>query len=243
MSFTVPPSVKPLPTNLPAAFLPGIPAQPAAARVSLAKPSAEARLQSLLDEYGITMERVSYVEPDYMHTGTNYLGDLHLYLGMQVDAEAAIRFVQTIIEREQMPPAAHNPKHSSNRPRVRLVPVTVGARDRVQTVYVECPWWCTEGHDERIGSLDDLVHNSGGSQAQIETQSDDLYYLSAQIATDPASSDEQLRAAHIRLGGLVDDAALTPDLADDVADQLITLASQMRQQAAIARRFNAGGAQ
>ncbi|MEU8528499.1 hypothetical protein AB0C77_23370 [Streptomyces sp. NPDC048629] len=235
--------MKTLPASLPAAFLSGVPSQPKASRVSLTKAAAaEAQLQSLLDEYGITMERVSYVEPDYMKTGSNFLGDLHLYLGMRVDAEAAIRYVQAFIERDGVPPMAHNPEHSSNRPRVRLVPVLVGTRDRVQTAYVECPWWCTEHHDERIGSLDDLVHNSGGSHAQVETLTDDLYDLTAQIATDPASSDERLRSAHIQLGGLVDDAALTPDMADEVADELITLASQMRQQAAIARRFNAGGA-
>ncbi|HEY9409920.1 MAG TPA: hypothetical protein VIP77_10115 [Jiangellaceae bacterium] len=226
--------------------LSGIPSQPAAP-VSLAKAAAtEAQLQTLLDEYGIELERVSETGygPDYLAASRTFLGDRLLCLGMQVDADTAIRYVRALIERDGMQPKAQNPNHSSNRPRVRLVPVSVGAGDRVQTVYVECPWWCTEEHDaEPIGSLDDLLHCSIGSLAQLETMGDNLYDLHAQIAADPASSDERLRAAHVQLGGLIDDAALTPDQADDIADELITLASQMRQQAAIARRFNAGGAQ
>ncbi|MFF5919576.1 DUF6907 domain-containing protein [Streptomyces flavochromogenes] len=241
-----------LPTCLPSAFqlakLQAVPAQPTAADrnsspVILTKPSAvEAELVALLDEYGIELQRMGHHrEPGYIATATNFLGDHVLYLGPDADLSEALQAVRTFISRHSVPPVGQNPGHSANRARIRLVPAKVGPRGRVQTVHVECPWWCTVDHGKRIGSLDDLMHTSYQCAAELETLDGDMPELTATLSANPASADAHQRAAHIELGGIAGSVALTPDLADEAADELITLAARLRDQAAIARRFNQGG--
>ncbi|MFD3530487.1 DUF6907 domain-containing protein [Streptomyces sp. NPDC058664] len=243
-----------LPAFLPSAFRPAklqaVPSQPTAADrssspVSLTKPSTvEAELLALLDEYGIELQRMGHRrEPDYIATATNFLGDHALYLGPDADLSEALQAVRTFITNHNVPPVGQNPGHSANRARIRLVPAKVGPRGRVQTVHAECPWWCTVDHSKRIGSLDDLMHASYQCAAELETLDGDMPELTATLSADPASADADRRAAHIELGGIAGSAVLTPDLADEAADELITLAARLREQAAIARRFNQGGGQ
>lgn len=243
-----------LPDFLPLAPRPvklqAVPSQPTAtdrssSTASLAKASTvEAELMSLLDEYGIRLERTeNRREPNYIAGGRSFLGTDALYLGPAANLAEALQFVRVFIARHDLTPVAQTPEHPARRPRTRLVPAKVGPRGRVQTVHVECPWWCTIDHGRRIGSLDDLTHTSHPCMAELESSDGDMLELTATLSVDPASSDPQRRAAHIELGGMADSMHLTPDLADEAADELISLAAKLREQAAIARRFNQGGGQ
>jgi hypothetical protein len=63
--------------------------------------------------------------------------------------------------------------------------------------------------------------------------------MAASVASDPMSSDEQLRKAHVIMGdeGCVD-AYLTPEMADETADDLDKMAAKLRELARTARLHN-----
>jgi len=130
----------------------------------------------------------------------------------------------------------------------RLVPAKVGPLGRVQTVYIPCPEWCVVDHMDRTANLDDVMHYSDGDIVQVSTLTDDVNAHSemyANISVDPTAADPRLRAAHLVInnGASPNDAYLTPDMADELADEMIAFASQLRAKARIVRLHNQAGGQ
>ncbi|MFE3659084.1 DUF6907 domain-containing protein [Streptomyces sp. NPDC059165] len=128
-------------------------------------------------------------------------------------------------------------------PRSRLVPAKVGPAGRAQVVHVDCPDWCVIDHMERVGSLDDLMHWSDFDIVQILTLTDDdtaHSELMVNVSQDPTASDPRLRTAHMTLNnsGNAMDAYLTPDMAEELADDLIAFAAQLRHKARQVRLYN-----
>lgn len=125
-----------------------------------------------------------------------------------------------------------------------LAPVGIGAPgSKQQIVFVPCPDWCTTNHvSEWVHFLEDLDHT--GEEFAVHVPSffngdKPVYSLSSSIGCDPMSKDPQMRAAHVIVGdeGSVD-AYLTPDMADEVADDLVKLAAKLRENARTARLHN-----
>ncbi|MGY3845263.1 DUF6907 domain-containing protein [Streptomyces hydrogenans] len=118
---------------------------------------------------------------------------------------------------------------------VRLVPAVVGAKGRTQRVYIECPDWCTVDHSKRIDFLDDITHYSAADTLQISTFTDEdtsLWDMALQITADPVAEDRRMREAHLLVDvGGGEQAHLTPEMADELADDLIAFASQLRHKA------------
>lgn len=112
-----------------------------------------------------------------------------------------------------------------------------------QVVFVPCADWCVEDHVTNfVHFIEDVDHKGAEFSVSIPSFWSDAqpaYELSAAVASDPMSSDPRMRAAHIVMGdsGSVD-AYLTPDMADDVADDLENLAAKMREHARTARLHN-----
>lgn len=139
-------------------------------------------------------------------------------------------------------PSAGQAADSASSSRPRLVPARVGPVDRVQTIWIECPDWCDVDHTDRQGCLEDITHYSGCDVVQVSTMTDDIYShseLYANISSDPTASDQRLRAAHILINdGGPNDAHLTPEMAEELADDLIAFAAQIRHKARQVRQFN-----
>jgi hypothetical protein len=143
-----------------------------------------------------------------------------------------------------VPPAETLP----NRP-LRLVPALVGPGAQQQRIYIECPEWCTVDHvKEHVGAIEDLTHYGDTHSADIVTMLDDdtLHSsLMAGLSLDPSAADPRLRRTHILLNNEnnPEEARLTPDMADELADDLVSLADFLRGLARTAREFNAAEAQ
>jgi hypothetical protein len=127
----------------------------------------------------------------------------------------------------------------------RLVPARVGRTGHVQTVYIECPTWCVVDHMDRQTCLEDVMHYSDADVLQVSTLTDDDTSHSemyANISSDPTATDPRLRAAHLVINdGAPDDAYLTPDMADELADEMIAFAAQLRHKARQVRLYNKAG--
>ncbi|MEE1818477.1 hypothetical protein PUR59_26090 [Streptomyces sp. SP18ES09] len=132
-------------------------------------------------------------------------------------------------------------------PQPRLVPAVVGPKGRAQRIYIECPEWCTVDHGKRTAHLDDITHYSDGDYLQISTFTDEdtsLWDLTLNVTADPVADDPRMREAHIGLdvgGGEV--ARLDPSMAEELADDLIAFASQLRHKARQVALFNRKQAQ
>lgn len=129
------------------------------------------------------------------------------------------------------------------KPGHRLVPARIGRKGRMQIVYVECPVWCTEDHVANFQyDVEDITHYGDIDGVAVPTMlnPDEAHFTwSTRVASDPAAAEPSLRAAHV----LVDDgspieARLTPEMADDLANELIAFAAQIRAAARTARLAN-----
>lgn len=124
-------------------------------------------------------------------------------------------------------------------PGIRLVPARIGTWSRNQIAYIECPTWCTEDHAADPYALEDIAHYADMSGVQVATFLDEhtaLYQWWVRIEADPVSEDPRMRAAHVLVGDdSRDEARLTPDMAEELADDLITFAAQIRMAARTAR--------
>ncbi|MEU0786296.1 hypothetical protein ABZ341_32545 [Streptomyces sp. NPDC006173] len=124
----------------------------------------------------------------------------------------------------------------------RLVPAKVGRRNDTSTnVYIECPTWCVIDHvNEPEVHVEDVDHSTLSSDVTLHSfdRPGLAHVLMAMLKTDPASPDFRLRQAHV----LVDDerevAFLTPETAEQFADELIGFASEVRHLARAARLHN-----
>ena len=125
----------------------------------------------------------------------------------------------------------------------RLVPARVGRPGRVQTIAIPCADWCTRDHvDDWRYDVEDIEHCGPMFGAQVATLLDEdtaLFDWYGRLNSDPGSSDPRLRAAHVIVGdGSRDDAHLTPDMTDELADELIAFALRLRGAARTAREAN-----
>jgi hypothetical protein len=126
-----------------------------------------------------------------------------------------------------------------------LAPVALGAPGAAQKiVFVPCPDWCTTNHVSAwVHFLEDIDHT--GHEFAVHVRSflnpgKPAYTMTTAVGSDPMSSDPQMRAAHVIVGdeGSVD-AYLTPDMADEAADDLERLVAKLRENARTARLHNA----
>lgn len=125
-----------------------------------------------------------------------------------------------------------------------LAPVALGEPGPDQKiVFVAHPDWCTTDHlSEWVHFLEDLDHTGDEFSAEIGSffnGDKPVYTLSTSVGADPMSSDPRMRAAHVIVGdeGSVD-AYLTPDMADEAADDLEKLVARLRADARTARLHN-----
>lgn len=124
-------------------------------------------------------------------------------------------------------------------PAPRLVAALIGRLPHVQTVFVSCPAWCSEPHgSEPEIAVEDITHYSNMARMRVPTLLSDAVHseLYCRVTSDPVSDDPRMRAAHVAYGdGSGEDAYLTPDMADEVADSLVAFADQVRALARTAR--------
>lgn len=134
-------------------------------------------------------------------------------------------------------------------PSVRWVPALIGTADDHQVVYVECPRWCTEDHMAEPGSLDDITHLSDPTTVDVTTFLGEAgrgraaalaYVLHARIEADPVSAIPQRRQAHVIVweDASAIAAQLNADMADELADDLVGFAAQLRHLARAVRVAN-----
>ncbi|MFF7824220.1 DUF6907 domain-containing protein [Streptomyces rochei] len=126
----------------------------------------------------------------------------------------------------------------------RLAPAKVGPRGHQTVVFVECPNWCTEDHVEWPERYAEDIDHRGATGATWETECltkphDRVMSLDAWLHSDAMASDSAMRATHVVLDDETTQAYLTPDMADRVADEIVSFASQLRQLARTARLHNA----
>ncbi|MER7927066.1 hypothetical protein ABTY96_28570 [Streptomyces sp. NPDC096057] len=127
------------------------------------------------------------------------------------------------------------------RPGHRLVPALIRWHREVtaQTVWIECPTWCSEPHHAVAQlAVEDIVHSSHAVYFGVDSieTTGMVFGLHAQIKADPQDSKPQFRQAHIVIDdGQGEDAFLTVDRADALADRLVAFAAQVRRLARTAR--------
>lgn len=122
----------------------------------------------------------------------------------------------------------------------RLVPATIQFFDKAaRTVWVECPTWCVTDHvvDVQL-AVEDIIHTSKIEDFGIGTleKPGHVFALNAQIQSGPDDPNPQLRQATVVVDdGFGEDAFLTPDMADDLADRMVAFAARIRQLSRTAR--------
>ncbi|MEV6398138.1 hypothetical protein AB0M39_25770 [Streptomyces sp. NPDC051907] len=246
----IPSPEKPIPSMLrpSGALLPGIPAQPTASQSADTSAPTEAKLRDLLCAHGITLEirpRGEGRDDTSIDFGRDEAGGYVFRVGPDRDPAEALGFARTVIERHSILPLNLDPQYMAGRKLMRLVPAKVGPSGRTQIIHIECPEWCVVDHMDRMAHLDDVMHYSDCDVVQVSTLSDDDFAhseLYANISSDPSAADPRLRAAHITVnGGSSTDAYLTADMAEELADELIAFAAQVRHKARIVRLHNQAG--
>ncbi|MFI8303704.1 DUF6907 domain-containing protein [Streptomyces sp. NPDC085927] len=126
----------------------------------------------------------------------------------------------------------------------RLVPASIGRPGRVQTVYISCPVWCHVDHAEvREVAVEDVTHYGPGGGIQVPDMGDDStavleWYVN--LMADPVASDPRMRAAHLVVadGASANDAHLTNEQAEELANELERLAADIRSSLQICRASN-----
>lgn len=135
---------------------------------------------------------------------------------------------------EQTPPAV--------RPGHRLVPALIGTLNHHQVAHIECPDWCAEDHMDEPSALNEITHYADNADVEVGTflDPDTLRCIwSARIVAEPSAASPKLWAAHIVLDDQdADEARLTPDMAETLADDLVGFAAHLRQLARTVRTVN-----
>jgi hypothetical protein len=131
----------------------------------------------------------------------------------------------------------------SAKPGHRFVPAKVGATNATSViVLIECPTFCVEDHvAESVRNVEDISHVSAapGVGTASFLQRGQHHTLWATVQTDPVAADPRLSSAHVvveDMGG--EYAYLTPEMAEQYADNLIGFASELRHLARTARQHN-----
>lgn len=133
----------------------------------------------------------------------------------------------------------------------RMVPAKIGRDYTLASIMrIPCPDWCADDHVSNWQhSVDDVQHTaSADAGVEVPTLLDETfshYNWWSVIGTNPAAADPRLRAAHIVVSDDSDEAHLTPEMAESLADDLIGWAAQLRHQARAVRTAHqaAGGGQ
>src|ERR1044072_4095687 len=125
----------------------------------------------------------------------------------------------------------------------RLVPALIGRPGHVQTIGIPCPNWCSQDHvDDWQYDAEDIEHYGpmfGTQVPSVLNEETALYQWYGRVNSDPGSDDPRLRAAHVLVGDCSrEDAQLTPDMTDDLADELIAFSLKLRAAARTARLAN-----
>ncbi|MFF3094185.1 DUF6907 domain-containing protein [Streptomyces cyaneofuscatus] len=123
----------------------------------------------------------------------------------------------------------------------RMAPALVAGH----RILVECPAWCVVDHvDLHEQRVEDVTHWGEFFGTQVSTLLDEntaYCELFGRVNADPSHPDPRMRAAHVLVGnGSLEDAFLTPDMADETADELIEFAVQLKAAARVARAANQG---
>lgn len=128
---------------------------------------------------------------------------------------------------------------SSAAPPPRFAPASIGRPGRVQTAHVACEPWCVIDHvAERVVAIEDISHRGAPDHAQVPTMTDDLYSafeVYSQLYSDPTADDPRMRVAAVVVTDGSREAYLTPDMADEAADDLIAFAMGVKEKARVAR--------
>lgn len=130
------------------------------------------------------------------------------------------------------------------KPGHRLVPATIGRSGHTQVVYIECPTaWCTQDHvADRQVAIEDVDHYSSIVGWSVDSMLDPgtaVHELYVRVHSDPSHELPELRTAHVLLGnGAPFDSYLTPDAADEAADELAAFVAKIRAAARTARLHN-----
>ncbi|MFJ9633754.1 DUF6907 domain-containing protein [Streptomyces sp. NPDC101175] len=131
-------------------------------------------------------------------------------------------------------------------PGTRLVPARIGTWAHNQVMPIPCPSWCVEDHLEFPSAFEDISHYGEPQTVAVPSflGGTDVHYVWwARLESDPAASDERMRAAHLIVGDdSTFEARVSDEMADKLADDLIVFAMQLRQQARAARQANRAAA-
>lgn len=137
------------------------------------------------------------------------------------------------------------PATFTTRPGYQLVPALIGRPESSIVTPIECPTaWCTEDHvDEHVRNIEDVMHIGETASVLVRSFAPGTVApisLHVEVQSDPVATDSRLRAAHIVVqdGGGSNYCHLTEDMADGLADDLIALASELRQKTRTARLHN-----
>lgn len=144
-------------------------------------------------------------------------------------------------------PVSPQPSVAGLAPGMRLAPARVGRPGNVQSIYVECPSWCTQDHVEDWQyDIEDIEHTGARFSVEVPTMADSsepLYEWYGRVSSDPWSSDLRMRSAHVLVGDCSrEDARLTPDMTDELADKVIAYGLELRAAARVARQASQPGA-
>jgi hypothetical protein len=126
------------------------------------------------------------------------------------------------------------------RPGYRFAPAKVGRSEATSIIaLIECPVWCAEDHvDEPQRAVEDIMHTSRPAHVSTTSflQRGTVSELYASVQADPVADDPRLKAAHVVVDdGGNENAYLTPEMAEGLADEMIGFASELRHLARIAR--------
>jgi hypothetical protein len=130
------------------------------------------------------------------------------------------------------------------KPGHRFVPAKVGRSNATSViVLIEDPMWCTEDHlGEPVRDVSDVMHRGEPDGLSVPSFAFAPYphQLYAQIESDPVATDPRLKAAHVMIedGGGNNQAVLTPEMVDALADEVISFASYLRSLARQVRQAN-----
>lgn len=126
----------------------------------------------------------------------------------------------------------------------RLAPVAIGGPGQGRhVVYGACPDFCKTNHvAEWVHFLEDVNHT--GEEFAVHVQSffnggKPVHTVTVAVGCDSMSNDPHMRAAHVIVGdkGSID-AYQTPDMANELADDLRKLADKLDEAARTARLHN-----
>ncbi|MFF4644943.1 DUF6907 domain-containing protein [Streptomyces sp. NPDC001389] len=115
----------------------------------------------------------------------------------------------------------------------RFVPAVV----RGQRLLIECPMWCAIDHCKHpTGHLEDIWHGGNFAGLMVPRMEGEASLLAfARIGLDPYSSNPSRRSPFIVLDDGGDSDDMTPEQAEQFADNLEAFAAQIRAMARTAR--------